>query len=586
MKIKTNKLYIGNQEDFLTRLDDEMINLVYLDPPFFSEKIMKFLDKEEATYRNEKDYFEYITKLLIQSHRILKNNGAIVYRDSSSSILNIRLFLDRIFSHRNFRAEIILENRQFGHIDVSYPRMNFEKLFIYSRSDIFTFNNLKRHMTLQEIKENFRHHDTNGYYKLWNLIDNIERTNRYFTWNNITPPKGSSWKYSFEKLEEFKNNGEIEIHHNKCYRKVYATNKFTEIPLSFIWGIEQPILTSGEFLDQILLNVIRLTTSENDLVFTPFTSPVLLSTLKSSKREWLASTKIDFVSSKFNQSELIHEADLTKYQIVSEFNLPNHYRRFIDTEINSLQIDKILPHSGRKIGFLVGINHYKDNFLPLNYCTNDVVVLGQVLKKHNYEVTILNDNIENDNLIPLKSNIETELIILTESLVAEDTLFVHFSCHGSIYNNEAILIASDTRNRNLSTTSLQLNRVIEIMKSGRAKKLVLSLDVCYAGVNTTRGIDENFLINVYQKAEGFALLAAGTSDQVVFEIEEFQHGLYSYFLINGLDGNADFDCDGRISVEDIRNYVLNSIRERGLINGQHQDPTYRCEGIGEILLVQ
>ena len=98
-------------------------------------------------------------------------------------------------------------------------------------------------------------------------------------------------------------------------------------------------------------------------------------------------------------------------------------------------------------------------------------------------------------------------------------------------------------------------------------------------------IDKAFMQNVYENAEGFVVLAASTAHQKAYEVHEYQHGLFTYFLIKGLSGDADADENGVISVEDIRNYVLHQISQWNMQNHKRQEPTYRAEGIGEIILV-
>ena len=97
--------------------------------------------------------------------------------------------------------------------------------------------------------------------------------------------------------------------------------------------------------------------------------------------------------------------------------------------------------------------------------------------------------------------------------------------------------------------------------------------------------DPEFIRNAYELAEGFALLAASSSQQVAQEWDEKQHGVFSYFLLQGLSGQADQARKGFVTVDDLKTYVLDGLRrwnvERG---GIVQEPTARAEGVGDMII--
>lgn len=236
---------------------------------------------------------------------------------------------------------------------------------------------------------------------------------------------------------------------------------------------------------------------------------------------------------------------------------------------------------------LVGINQYTDpNFAPLKFCVNDVISLQQMFESLGYKVLALQDQASEARLQPTKDNIEAELIAICEAVGPDDLLWVHFACHGQLVNGQPILITQQTRARTLASSGLPLLKVEEQMKASQASRLVLSLDACHVGVKVGRGgSDPEFNRHVYDLAQGFALIAASTAQQKAQEWREKEHGVFTYYLLEGLNGKADRDGKQFVTVDDLKDYVLNQLRIwNPLHGGLLQEPTARTEGLGSMIL--
>ncbi len=236
---------------------------------------------------------------------------------------------------------------------------------------------------------------------------------------------------------------------------------------------------------------------------------------------------------------------------------------------------------------LVGINRYNDpSFAPLNFCVNDVIALQQVLEGLEYKVLGLHDNATEARLQPTKDNIEAELIAICEAVGPDDLLWVHFACHGQIVDGRPILITQQTRARTLASSGLPLLKVEEQIKASQAGRLIITLDACHVGVEVGRGgSDPEFNRRVYDLAQGFALIAASTAQQKAQEWREKEHGVFTYYLLEGLNGEADQDSKQFVTVDDLKDYVLNQLRIwNPLHGGLLQEPTARTEGLGSMIL--
>jgi len=236
--------------------------------------------------------------------------------------------------------------------------------------------------------------------------------------------------------------------------------------------------------------------------------------------------------------------------------------------------------------FLVGINKYVDpTFSPLNYCINDVKSLQNLLARLNYETICLHDELNPDDpRFPNRNNIEAELTRLCKLLGENDLLWVHFACHGMRFEEQPILIARDTREPILPSTSLSLARVEELMRESRARRRVLTLDACETGVEMGRSSNTpDFIKNVYELAEGYALISASTAKQAAQESKDVGHGVFTHYLLQGLRDGAK-NNHGHVTVSSLHEFILNEFRIRNSKGGQLQEPTYRSEGMGDIIL--
>ncbi len=235
---------------------------------------------------------------------------------------------------------------------------------------------------------------------------------------------------------------------------------------------------------------------------------------------------------------------------------------------------------------LVGIDAYIDPAFPtLKYCVRDVTALAAALKAVGYTVVTLHDN-ASPHLLPTRDNVEAELERICQVAGEDDLIWAHFSCHGMVTGGRAVLITHETRSPSLARKALPLSDIEHILHSSKARRRILTLDACHIGVQVGRDIaDPAFIRNAYELAEGFALLAASTSQQIAQEWDEKQHGVFTYYLLEGLSGAADRSGKRFVTVSDLTTHALDGLRRWNVEHGGLlQEPTARTEGLGDMIL--
>ena len=105
----------------------------------------------------------------------------------------------------------------------------------------------------------------------------------------------------------------------------------------------------------------------------------------------------------------------------------------------------------------------------------------------------------------------------------------------------------------------QTERRVEVRAVGREGErpptvtLVLTLDACHVGVDLGRDVsDPEFIRHAHELAEGFALIAASTAQQKAQEWQEKKHGVFTYYLLEGLTGQAARKENEFVTVDDLK----------------------------------
>ena len=248
---------------------------------------------------------------------------------------------------------------------------------------------------------------------------------------------------------------------------------------------------------------------------------------------------------------------------------------------------------------LVGCNSYTDpHFTDLQYCVNDVLTLQALLQAAGYTTLCLHDGVDRDGQVvethrlPIRKHIQYEIERLCEQAEPDDQLLIYFACHGTrLDDGEPKLVVSDTRRYGSTSKPIAVSELEHWMRSSDAERLIVMLDACNIGAGTSdrRIADPEFVRNVYELATGFELIAASTHEESARELDGIRHGLFSYYVLRGLLGEASAaEAPGSqfVSVSNLCHYIENELKKKGVADGIYQHPMKRSDGkLGDMLLV-
>lgn len=142
----TYNILQGDCLDIVQGIEKNSVNLIYLDPPFLTQKqqSLKTRDrKSEFSYddlwESHQDYAKFLYDRLAVLHHVLREDGSIFVHCDTHANYIIRAILDHIFGQKNFRSEIIWSYKRWSNSKKGLLPAH-QTIFFYSKTNQFTFN--------------------------------------------------------------------------------------------------------------------------------------------------------------------------------------------------------------------------------------------------------------------------------------------------------------------------------------------------------------------------------------------------------------------------------------------------------------
>lgn len=132
----------------LSAYSSESVDLIYLDPPFFTQKTQSLTPRDLSeryefndTWDSVSEYINYLKPRIEQCYRVLKNTGSIFLHCDKSASHYLRVLLDQVFGAKNFRSEIIWAYRRWSNSKKGLLN-GHQTIYFYSKTEDFKFNTI------------------------------------------------------------------------------------------------------------------------------------------------------------------------------------------------------------------------------------------------------------------------------------------------------------------------------------------------------------------------------------------------------------------------------------------------------------
>ena len=302
-----NRLILGDNLEIMKTLESESVDLIYLDPPFFSNRNYEVIWGDEGEIRSFEDrwaggidhYIAWLKERVALMHRLLKSTGSIFLHCDWHANAEIKVFiLNKIFGANNFRNEIIWQKirsskkqaKQFGNVH--------DMVYFYSKSDKYTFNQQFVALDQKRFETHYNNLEpnTNRYYMLDNFTQAGQGEAKYFNGKLLEPPKGKHWIWTQDKIDEGLKTGRIVFTSSGKPRVKRYLDESKGNPVEDIWVDITPVNSQAaerigyptQKPEALLERIIQCASNEGDIVLDPFMGGgTTMAVADRLKRQWI-----------------------------------------------------------------------------------------------------------------------------------------------------------------------------------------------------------------------------------------------------------------------------------------------------------
>ena len=148
--LETSVIYCDDNLRRLSQFPDESVDLIYLDPPFFSNRNYEVIWGDEAEIRSFEDrwqggvrvYVEWMRERVMEMHRILKPTGSIFLHCDWHAVHYLKVMMDEVFDDANFCNDIIWSYRRWTAPSKRLQRLHDNILWYAKRYGEHTYNTI------------------------------------------------------------------------------------------------------------------------------------------------------------------------------------------------------------------------------------------------------------------------------------------------------------------------------------------------------------------------------------------------------------------------------------------------------------
>ena len=237
--------------------------------------------------------------------------------------------------------------------------------------------------------------------------------------------------------------------------------------------------------------------------------------------------------------------------------------------------------SNNKVALIIGIENYTEA-PKANYANLDAKYFFDYARRA-FGVNKQNINLlVNEEATVVKTDKAVSLWLKSKIKKNKSDLIIFFAGHGlaSSDGKELYLLPQDGNPDRLERTALSRTDLFKEIISLNPKSVTMFLDTCYSGVSR----DEQMLLAsarpiriVADEQEGipdnFTIFSASQLDQISSGLKEANHGIFSYYLMKGMEGNADINKDKKITNGELLAYMDENVSQKAAEQGREQNPS-------------
>ena len=262
------------------------------------------------------------------------------------------------------------------------------------------------------------------------------------------------------------------------------------------------------------------------------------------------------------------------------------------------------PAHAAKWALLVGVNEYENpDITPLRYAVGDVKAVAQDLSSRvgfpSANVVVMTSDAQG-NASPTNVNVLKRLDFLSRHVKPGDTFLFYFSGHGFIRGGDQHFLATVNADPQtigtLQVTSLPMAVLRDQISRIHASSVVFIIDACRSDPEADKGGGDNKMTPDFKKdlkvvvassnggLAGTALLFACGEHERSYEEPAWKHGVFTHYLLEGLDTGRAADSRGELTMASLAQYVQGKVGAWSDDNDKEQHPDLEQQGAAQIVL--
>jgi DNA modification methylase len=287
---RPNTIYCGDSRDILRKFPNECVDLIYADPPFFSNRryeviwgdgyeLRAFEDRWKGGINN---YAAWLMERVGECFRVLKRTGSMYLHLDHHASHYAKVEMDRLFGEENFINEIVWQRQTAKHSDSKQGAKHYGRLhdviLFYAKSPDYTWNQQYVAFSNEYVEKSY---------------SSVEpKTGRKYQLVAIDGPGGAAkgnpryeflgvtryWRYSRERMAELYKEGRIiQTKPGNVPRYKMYLDEMLGVPLQDLWTDIKPVSTSSESLgfptqkpEALLERIVKTSSNPTDIVLDPF----------------------------------------------------------------------------------------------------------------------------------------------------------------------------------------------------------------------------------------------------------------------------------------------------------------------------
>jgi hypothetical protein len=248
----------------------------------------------------------------------------------------------------------------------------------------------------------------------------------------------------------------------------------------------------------------------------------------------------------------------------------------------------------RRSAVIVGVSSYQDSLSNLPNTRNDAERLARILIERcqfdpDRVYLLIGNSGKGEEFTPTKPNILDKIEYLVKNAGENEIILFFFAGHGAEVSGSPYLVTADTRLNVLDQTAIDVAQLNARLEESKARFVIRIFDACRnnfgPGRAILRGMTPDLQAALLKKVNGWATFSACSSDQYAHEDTDSEHGVFSRYLCEGLEGKA-VDRSGNVTLEGLVAYVKGAVEAWCDQRAKEQQPQFQLDIVGQFIFSQ